>query len=62
MQILASGSYERASYILYYLFLSVLKTKQTKITDQILKGLLYEIHLLVDWVTETPKIANGPKA
>ena len=49
MQILASGSYEIASYILYFLCLfKILKTKWTKITDQILKGLLYEIHLLID--------------
>ena len=55
---------ELATYsITYFCLFKILKTKLTKITDQILlKGLLYEIHLLVDWVTETPKIANGPKA
>ena len=55
---------ELATYsITYFCLFKILKTKETKITDQILlKGLLYEIHLLVDWVTETPKIANGPKA
>ena len=56
---------ELATYsITYFCLFKILKNKakRTKITDQILKGLLHEIHLLVDWVTETPKIANGPKA